>query len=66
MLQRNVLVFIAQSVFDVFLIVEHLNKHIKKTDGDLIVNNGVYDYPEKQKEYFKKFKLDKYLNGGLK
>jgi len=61
MLQRKVLVFIAQSVWDVFLIVEHMYENVIKTDDGVLVKSSVYDYPEQQMKYLEKLKLKKYL-----
>lgn len=61
MLQRKVLVFIVQSIGDLFRIIEHLEKHIKKIDNGTLISDNVYCYPEWQQNYLRKLKLLKYM-----
>jgi hypothetical protein len=61
MLQMGVLVFFAQSVADVWGIIKHIEQHtIINADG-VTVFNTIYDYPEQQIKYLKRYKLISYL-----
>lgn len=51
MIANNILVFIAESVFDVFMIIEHIEKNIYYQNNFLMVSNEIYSLPEKQLEY---------------
>jgi superfamily II DNA or RNA helicase len=62
MVQRGVLVFFAQSVYDVYLIIQHLENNVIKTDNGTMILNSVYDYPPKQREYFKKYLKNMFYN----
>lgn len=55
MLQRGVLVFFAQSILDVFEIILHCEDHIIRTDDTTIIKDTIYQYPERQIKYFKKY-----------
>ena len=65
MLQRGVLVFFAQSILDVFEIILHCEAHIIRIDDTTIIKDAIYEYPDKQANYFKKYfgsNYIKYLN----
>lgn len=62
MIQKGVLVYFAESVFDVWLIIKHIEENIVKSTDGVFIKNSIYDIPEKQLIYYKRFKLDKYIN----
>lgn len=57
MIQKNVLFFICESVMDVFLAIEHIEKNIEFTEDGYFIKKSIYELSEKQKEYRKKLKL---------
>ena len=57
MTQKKVLFFICESVMDVFLSIEHVEKNIEITNDGYFIKNTIYNLSEKQKEYRKKLKL---------
>lgn len=61
MLQKGVLVFFAESIFDVWLIIKHIEENTTKTDDGLFISNKIYERTERQMYFIRKFKLEKYL-----
>ncbi len=57
MIQKNVLFFLAESVYDVYLVIEHLETHITDNNEALIISKKVYDLPERQKQLRMNFNL---------
>jgi len=57
MIQRGVLFFIAESVYDVFKIFEFVEKNIEETEDNFIVNKNIYNLFEREIELRKKLKL---------
>ena len=57
MIQRGQHLFIAQTVEEVFDICEHIRINIREEEDSYIVSKEIYNVPERQKEYRKKFKL---------
>ena len=62
MIQKGVLVYFAESVFDVWLIIKHIEENIVKSTDGVFIRNTIYDLPERQLQFYKRFKLDKYVN----
>lgn len=58
MLENKVLFFICESVYDVFLAIEHVEKHINLVDNILNINMNVYNLPESFKNKLIKFRLN--------
>lgn len=57
MIQKKVLFFICESVMDVFLSIEHIEKNIDVSENGYLIKNNIYDLSDKQIEYRKKLKL---------
>lgn len=57
MIQRGVLFFIAESVYDVYKIIEFVEKNIEETKENFIVNKNIYNLFEREIELRKKLKL---------
>jgi len=57
MIQKGILVYICESVMDVYEVILHLEKNIIKTKDGLFIKNEVYDLWQKQIDYRKKLKL---------
>lgn len=56
MIENKVLFFICESVFDVYLAIEHIEKHITFVENQLVINYDIYNLPENQKKYIDKLK----------
>ena len=58
MIDRGLVVFFAQTVVDVFEIIEHLEKNIYEEDGKTVILDGLLnDIPETQKAYRRRHKI---------
>ena len=57
MIQRKVLFFICESVFDVYRSIEHLESNITETDEEIIISRNIHEMPEWQKQLREKLKL---------
>jgi superfamily II DNA or RNA helicase len=57
MISKNILVFIIESVFDVYKAIEHIENNIMVLDEGIFIKNSIYDLPNNQIEYRKKLKL---------
>ena len=57
MIEHKVLFFIIESVFDVYLAIEHLENNITFTDAEIIIKNSIYELPENQVNYRLKLKI---------
>jgi hypothetical protein len=53
-------IFFAQSVIDLFDIIEHLNTNIISSANCVTINNNIYILPENQLQYREKYKLPIY------
>jgi len=52
MIEKKCLVFIIESVFDLFEVIEHLNKHVESSKNGVKVSQLVYNYPVRQVDLF--------------
>ena len=50
MTQNNILFFIIESVFDVYLAIEHIEKNIKFENNVMQIDYNIYNYSERQKK----------------
>ena len=57
MIQRGVLFFIAESVYDVYKIIEFVETNIQETENCFTVNKNIYNLFEREIELRKKLKL---------
>lgn len=57
MIQRKVLFFICESVFDVYRAIEHLESNITETPDKIIIDRSIHEMPEWQKQLREKLKL---------
>ena len=57
MIQKNVLFFICESVFDVYKSIEHVENNIEFTENGFFIKNSIFELSEKQIEYRNKLKL---------
>ena len=57
MMQKNVLFFICESVYDVYKSIEHVEKNIDFTDNGFFIKNEIYELSDRQIEMRKKLKL---------
>jgi hypothetical protein len=55
MIEKGILVYFAQSIRDVYEIIKHLEKNIIQMEGGTIIKDSVYELPEQQKVYYKKY-----------
>lgn len=60
MTQKGVLVFIAESVYDVYKAIEHVENNVVVESDGIRVLNSIYDLPERQIELRTKLKLPMY------
>ena len=60
MTQKKVLFFICESVFDVYLAIEHIENNIEFNSESLTIKNSMYELSEKQIKYREKLKLPLY------
>ena len=57
MIQRGVLFFIAESVYDVYKIIEFVETNIQETETTFTINKNIYNLFEREIELRKKLKL---------
>lgn len=57
MIEKNVLFFICESVFDVYQAIEHIDKNIFEKDNFIMINKDIYKLPSWQKKYRNKLNL---------
>lgn len=57
MIQKNVIFFIIESVYDVYLSIQHIEENIEIINGDVLIKKSIYELPQKQIEYRKKLRL---------
>ena len=57
MIQRGVLFFIAESVYDVYKILEFVESNITETETEFTVNKSIYDLFDREIELRRKLKL---------
>ena len=57
MIQKGVLIFIAESVLDVYLIIQHLEYNIIENDDGVLIKKTIYNLPERQIKLRNKHKL---------
>lgn len=57
MIDNNVLFFICESVYDVFMAIEHITSNIIIDDEFIALKKAVYDYPERELQLRAKLKL---------
>jgi superfamily II DNA or RNA helicase len=62
MTQNNILFFICESVFDVYLAIEHVEKNIVFDDDCLKISNKIYQLEPRQIELRQKLKIPLYEN----
>lgn len=60
MVQKNVLFFICESVYEVYKVIEHIEKNIDFIDSGLIIKNSIYDLPEIEIKHRNKLKIPFY------
>lgn len=51
MMSNGVLVFICESVFDMYKVIEHIEKNVVVSEEGMFINRRIYDLPSKQIEY---------------
>lgn len=57
MISHNVLVFICESVYDVYKAIEHVESNVIQDEHSTVILNSLYNLPEKQVLLREKFKL---------
>jgi len=57
MINKKVLFFICESVYDVYKSIEHVENNIEFINDGYFIKNSIYNLPEKQIEYRLKLKL---------
>lgn len=57
MIQKRVLFFICESVFDVYKSIEHVENNINFTDEGYLIKNSIYELPERQIELRNKLRI---------
>jgi len=57
MIRNNVLFFICESVYDVYKSIEHVENNITFTDNGYLIQNTIYELPERQIELRTKLKI---------
>jgi hypothetical protein len=60
MTQKGVLVFIAESVYDIYKAIEHMENNINITNDGIFISKDIYLLPERQIELRNKLKLPMY------
>ena len=60
MTQRGVLVFIAESVYDVYKAIDHIEMNVDVLEDSTVLRNTVYDLPDRQIELRNRLKLPMY------
>lgn len=60
MTRNNILFFICESVFDVYLSIEHIEKHIVLENDFLTISNEIYNLDQRQKDLRNKLKIPLY------
>lgn len=58
MAQRNVLFFIAESVFDVYKIIEFVESHVTENEDSIIINKAIYNLFPREIELRNKLNLN--------
>jgi superfamily II DNA or RNA helicase len=61
MIQKGVLVYFAECVYDVWQIIKHVEENVNRTDDGVFISNKIYSLPERQLFFYQKFKLDRYI-----
>lgn len=57
MIQKKVLFFICESVFEIYKAIEHVENNIEKSEEGILIKNSIYDLPEWQINTRLKLKL---------
>lgn len=57
MIQKKVLFFICESVFQIYKAIEHVENNIEKSEEGILIKNSIYDLPEWQINTRLKLKL---------
>jgi hypothetical protein len=60
MTRNNILFFICESVFDVYLSIEHIEKNIVFKNNFLTISNEIYNLDQRQKDLRNKLKIPLY------
>jgi superfamily II DNA or RNA helicase len=60
MTRNNILFFICESVFDVYLAIEHIEKYIVLENNFLTISNEIYNLDQRQKDLRNKLKIPLY------
>ena len=60
MTRNNILFFICESVFDVYLSIEHVEKNIVLEKDFLTISNEIYNLDQRQKDLRNKLKIPLY------
>ena len=58
MIRAGVIVFICESVYDVYKAIEHIEMNVTVSDEGVFINNNIYNMPERQLELRKRLKLE--------
>ena len=64
MVQKRCLIYFAQSVYDVWCIIKHVEQNLIKKDDGIFISDNIYKLPEHQVKYYKKY-LSKLLPSNL-
>ena len=58
MRKKGVLFFICQSVFDVYMAIEHIENHVVNYNDYFIIDKKIYEVPQWQKKLRNKLKIN--------